>query len=71
MSPFDAKVWDAVKYNIVKAGNKAKFEQNPDLMKLLLSTGDSIMAEASPKDRIWGIALDAETAKWKKPEEWP
>ena len=71
VSPFDAKVWDAVKYNIVKAGNKAKFEQNPDLMKLLLSTGDSIMAEASPKDRIWGIALDAETAKWKKPEEWP
>ena len=71
VTPFDAKVWDAVKYDIVKAGNKAKFEQNPDLMKLLLSTGDSIMAEASPKDEIWGIALDAETAKQMDPEKWP
>lgn len=71
VTPFDAKVWDAVKYDIVKTGNKAKFEQNPDLMNLLLSTGDRIMAEASPKDKIWGIALDAETAKHINPEAWP
>ena len=71
VTPFDVKVWDAVKYDIVKTGNKAKFEQNPDLMNLLLSTGDRIMAEASPKDKIWGIALDAETAKHINPEAWP
>ena len=29
------------------------------------------MAEASPKDKIWGIALDAETAKHINPEAWP
>ena len=71
MTPFDAKAWDAVKYDVVKAGNRAKYEQNPDLKEMLLSTGDSIMAEASPKDRVWGIAMDAKTAAKTDPSEWP
>jgi ribA/ribD-fused uncharacterized protein len=68
---FDAKAWDAVKYDVVKAGNRAKYEQNPDLKEILLSTGDSIMAEASPKDYVWGIAMDAKTAAKTDPAEWP
>ena len=43
-------------------GNKAKFGQNPKLKEFLLSTGDSILVEASPYDKIWGIGLDRETA---------
>ena len=54
--------WDAHKYEIVVAGNKAKFSQNPELKEYLLSTGDAILAEASPYDRIWGIGLDREQA---------
>lgn len=71
VTPFDAKAWDAVKYDVVKAGNRAKYEQNPDLKEMLLSTGDSIMAEASPKDYVWGIAMDAKTAAKTDPSEWP
>ena len=71
VTPFDAKVWDAVKYDVVKAGNRAKYEQNPDLKEMLLSTGDSIMAEASPKDYVWGIAMDAKTAAKTDPSKWP
>ena len=71
VTPFDAKAWDAVKYDVVKAGNRAKYEQNPDLKEMLLSTGDSIMAEASPKDYVWGIAMDAKTAAKTDPAEWP
>ena len=59
---FVASMWDASKYDIVVEGNKAKFSQNPDLKKFLLSTGDSILAEASPYDKIWGIGLDREQA---------
>ena len=45
--------------------------QNPDLKERLLSTGDAILAEASPKDRIWGIGLDAKTASGMEPNAWP
>ena len=69
--PFNQKAWDEVKYDIVKTGNRAKYEQNPDLKKLLLSTGNSIMAEASPKDAVWGIGMDAETAATTDPSGWP
>ena len=51
---FDAEAWDAKKYDIVVEGNKAKFSQNPALKEFLLSTGDSLLAEASPYDTILG-----------------
>ena len=71
VTPFDPKTWDEVKYTIVKDGNRAKFEQNPDLKANLLNTGVAILAEASPKDMIWGIGLDASAAAEKDPSEWP
>ena len=61
---FDGKVWDTKKYEIVVEGNKAKFSQNDELKEFLLSTGDAILVEASPYDRIWGIGLyPAQAAK--------
>lgn len=71
VTPFDGTTWNAVKFEVVKAGNRAKYLQNPDLMAKLLATGDSIMAEASPLDKVWGIALDATTAIQIAPEKWP
>lgn len=71
VTPFDAGQWDAVKYKIVKAGNRAKYEQNPELKTLLLSTGDSILAEASPYDKVWGIEMDAQTAAHTASSRWP
>ena len=71
VKPFDSKAWNAVKYEVVKTANRAKYEQNPDLMAKLLQTGDAILAEASPKDTIWGIGLDAATAQDTNPSDWP
>ncbi|MCR4672296.1 MAG: ADP-ribosylglycohydrolase family protein [Lachnospiraceae bacterium] len=51
---FDEDTWAAARYDIVKEGNRAKFEQNPDLMKKLLYTGTAILAEASPKKQDLG-----------------
>ena len=70
VTPFNQKTWDKVKYDIGKTGNRAKYEQNPDLKKLLLATGNSILAEASPKDSIWGIGMDAKTASHTVPSAW-
>lgn len=67
---FEPKLWDSKKSEIVVEGNKAKFSQNPDLKDFLLSTGDAILAEASPYDGIWGICLDRETAMKGTIEQW-
>lgn len=67
---FDATVWDEKKLDIVVEGNKAKFSQNPDLKEFLLATGNAILAEASPYDKIWGIGLDSGTASNGSIEDW-
>lgn len=71
VKPFDSSAWNAVKYDVVKAANRVKYEQNPDLKAKLLDTGDAILAEASPKDALWGIGLDAVTAAKTNPSDWP
>merc|ERR1719215_2497412 len=59
---FDDQVWDAHRLAIVTAGNRAKFQQNPELRDILLATGTKRLAEASPIDRIWGIGMSADEA---------
>lgn len=60
---FIQHIWDAEKYGIMRAAVYAKFSANTDLLEQLLSTGDSVLVEASPFDRIWGIGLTAKDAK--------
>lgn len=67
---FDMELWGAKKLDIVVEGNKAKFSQNPELRAFLLSTGDAILVEASPYDKIWGIGLDRETAMKGTVSQW-
>ena len=71
VTPFDDNVWDLNKKRIVREGNRAKFAQNPELKKMLLQTGDAILAEASPKDKNWGIGMTAAKAENTDPSEWP
>ncbi len=67
---FDAEKWNAIRYDIVLKGNKAKFIQNPPLAEFLLSTGDKILVEASPKDTIWGIGMTKENKDAIRPNRW-
>ncbi len=68
---FDSLRWDLIRYPILRAGVRAKFGQDPKLRALLLNTGDAILAEASPYDKVFGIGLDAATAKGVAPDQWP
>ncbi len=68
---FDQKKWNECKFEIVVNGNRCKFTQNPILMKQLLSTGDRIIVEASPYDKIWGIGLSASNAVSTPMNKWP
>lgn len=59
---FDKAVWDAKAYHIVVEGNMHKFAQNTAMKDFLFTTGNKIIVEASPRDRIWGIGLGQERA---------
>ena len=71
VSGYDENYWNGVRQIIVYQGLMAKFLQNAKLKDLLLSTGDSILAECAVKDRVWGIGLSMkdvdrlDKAKWK------
>ena len=67
---FDEDRWVAARYDIVVAGSVAKFGQNPDLKAFLLGTGNRVLVEASPLDRVWGIGLAADDPRASRPEEW-
>lgn len=70
IAPFDEAVWNAAKKEIVVQGNLAKFEQNKKLKDFLLSTGNRVLAEASPYDKIWGIGMSADDDNIENPHMW-
>ncbi len=57
-------------YDVVKAGNRAKFAQNKALCDALLATGDAILAEAAPNDKKWGIVMTAAVAEKTPQADW-
>ena len=67
---FDADAWMAVCREKVLPGIIAKFKSHPSLKKLLLQTGDKIIAEASPVDKIWGIGLAPDDTKAQDQANW-
>jgi len=70
VQPFDQEAWDTCKYTIVLTGNFQKFLQNPQLKDFLLRTGDKILVEASPRDRIWGIGMGKSNEDADHPAAW-
>ena len=67
---FNQAEWDKCKYTIVLTGNFQKFLQNPELKDFLLRTGDKILVEASPRDRIWGIGMGKSNENAENPAAW-
>jgi ribA/ribD-fused uncharacterized protein len=70
ISNFDEDVWSTNKIEIVTNGTYLKFSQNKDILRKLMATGDKILVEASPYDRIWGIGLSARHKDAKNPSKW-
>jgi ribA/ribD-fused uncharacterized protein len=67
---FDQRIWEQHRYDIVVAGSMAKFGQHNDLRAFLLVTGERVLVEASPTDRIWGIGLAANDERAVDPAAW-
>ena len=71
MRGFDEQRWAEHRFEVVVAGNMAKFGQHPQLRDYLAGTGSRVLVEASPQDRVWGIGLAAGDERAGSPERWP
>lgn len=50
--------WDQVKDEVMIRANQAKYQQNPKLKQLLISTGNSQLIEHTKRDKYWGDGGD-------------
>jgi ribA/ribD-fused uncharacterized protein len=67
---FDEKTWNENRFELVVKGNVHKFGQHPEYSDYLLKTGDRILVEASPLDKIWGIGLPEDAEDARNPHHW-
>jgi ribA/ribD-fused uncharacterized protein len=67
---FDHAVWERERFRIVVEGSVHKFAAHPGLRDFLLNTGDRVLVEASPVDRVWGIGLTATDEAAEDPGRW-
>ncbi|MGC0329216.1 ribA/ribD-fused uncharacterized protein [Streptomyces sp. SAI-170] len=67
---FDEDVWERERFGIVVEGSVHKFAAHADLREFLLNTGERVLVEASPVDRVWGIGLAADDEAAFDPERW-
>lgn len=70
VKPYSDDLWAEVREQLVYYGVREKFLQNPELARKLLSTGSTVLAEASPYDRIWGVSMKAEDSGFGDISKW-
>lgn len=67
---YNDDVWCERRVRIVTHGCYAKFSQCSTLRDALLATGDTVLIEASPYDRIWGVGLAEHDPRVLDPRQW-
>jgi ribA/ribD-fused uncharacterized protein len=67
---FNESVWREHRLEIVTRGSVAKFSSDDSMRAYLLNTGDRVLVEASPMDRIWGIGRAATQSDVDRASTW-
>ena len=67
---FSEPTWLAKCKPLMVEGLKSKFMQDTYCLNTLLDTGDKIIVEASPTDKLWGIGLAEDDPKAQDPKQW-
>lgn len=67
---FKSDVWEKHAKQIVYDACVLKFKQNPKLLEILMSTAGSLLVEASPYDKVWGIGLAEDDPRIHDPANW-
>ena len=67
---FEDSKWMLNRFDIVVEGSVLKFGSDPSLLAFLLNSNPRVLVEASPRDKIWGIGLDAKNELAENPFKW-
>jgi ribA/ribD-fused uncharacterized protein len=67
---WDESKWCEAREDIMLRGLRLKVYANPELKTLLLDTGTSVIAEASPFDKVWGIGVAESNHRAREPTYW-
>ncbi|WP_425576290.1 NADAR family protein [Streptomyces glaucosporus] len=67
---FDEETWARHRFGIVVEGSVHKFGRHDELRAYLLATGERVLVEASPLDRVWGVGLAADDERAADPARW-
>lgn len=67
---YNEEIWVKHRVQYVTKGNYEKFKQNPDIKEVLLNTGDTIMSEMNPYDKIWATGLNESDKMATDPSKW-
>ncbi len=67
---FDPQLWSNSCLETMEEGLYSKFDQNPNLRDKLLQTAPTMLVEASPYDRFWGIGHSMNDPKVNDNENW-
>ncbi|CAE7313115.1 unnamed protein product [Symbiodinium sp. CCMP2592] len=70
VAPFDAAKWNEHVHEVAFEACLQKFASSEELKKKLLDTGDMVIAEATTKDKIWGIGLNVGDPRVQDPARW-
>lgn len=67
---FEEARWREARVGLVTEGSVHKFGQNEALGRFLADTGERVLVEASPLDRVWGIGLSVKNPAHLDPAQW-
>lgn len=67
---FDNDIWMAECQEIMVPALVSKFMQDTYSLNCILDTGDSIIVEASPHDKVWGIGMTKDDPRATDPTKW-
>lgn len=67
---FTDELWVKHRDDVVFRASVGKFGSDAVLRDYLVGTGDRVLVEASPRDRIWGIGMGRNNPSAEKPSEW-
>jgi ribA/ribD-fused uncharacterized protein len=70
VADFDVALWDSVVCSVAYEVVRQKFTKVPALQTVLLETGDSLIAEATRGDKVWGIGIDKGRPETLQPSQW-
>lgn len=67
---YNDKAWETVRLGYMNYVNYLKYSQDEGLKKILIETGEKILVEASPYDKVWGVGLSENDEKILESKHW-